>query len=166
MILNHQKKDSRGRIQMFWVKMLTSGSLEQVLDGAGALAASCSFFVRCSICNRSFLRRSISTSRFNSSICLRRSSNFSSSDSLVVVRLQFKRKLIQLLRNLCRNFIEIFLYLLLIDLFHIGVIHIQSMVLFFQILYANFDIFVDLEPCVIHLSQCIILFSQILKRYE
>lgn len=59
---------------------------------AAALAAAIttaisSLFVRCSICNRSFLRRSISTSRFKSSICLRSSSHFSSSDSFAVVEL-------------------------------------------------------------------------------
>lgn len=135
----------------------------------GAVTVS-SFFVRCSICNRSFLRRSISTSRCNSSICLRNSSHFSSSVSFVVVKLIKRNWTIihtVLPQNLW-NFLPILSRknwnLLFIDLFDVRIVHIQSMVLLFQILYAYFDIFIDLQPCVVHLTQCIVLFCQILQR--
>lgn len=37
------------------------------------------------------------------------------------------------------------------------------MVLLFQILNADLNVFVDFQPRVVHLTQCIILFRQILE---
>lgn len=48
----------------------------------------------------------------------------------------------------------------------VGIFNVEPMILLFQILYTDFDVFVDFQSRIVHFSQSIILLCQILVRGE
>lgn len=46
----------------------------------------------------------------------------------------------------------------------VGIFNVEPMILLFQILYTDFDVFVDFQSRIVHFSQSIILLCQILVR--